>query len=134
MKIKIYPERDKPIFEQIIDSIKYAIGVGVLKPCEKLPSIRNLATELGINRNTVLKAYDILEREGYSTTKRGMGSYVSKNPPQLSMEERKEIISNELNKMLLDAYYLQIPLMQLNELLSLQIKKFVIEMGRRESN
>ncbi len=130
MKIKIDPKRNKPIFDQIIDEIKYAVGAGILKPGSSLPSMRTLASELGVNRNTVLKAYDILEREGFVTTRRGTGSYISSDPPVLKAEERKKIIIQEIDRLLTEAYYLQIPVFQLKETLNERIQAFVLNMGR----
>ena len=54
-----------PIYEQLVDKVKQLIIQGVLKPDEKLPSVRSLAQELTINPNTIQKAYRELEREGY---------------------------------------------------------------------
>ncbi|MCG1010252.1 GntR family transcriptional regulator [Salinicoccus sp. ID82-1] len=66
-----------PIYEQLIDRIKQLIIQGVIKPDEKLPSVRNLAQELTINPNTIQKAYRELEREGYIYSLPGKGSFVS---------------------------------------------------------
>lgn len=63
-----------PIFEQIKKQINRFIKLGVLKPDDRLPSVRSLALELGINPNTVAKAYQELEAEGivYTLTKKGV--------------------------------------------------------------
>ena len=53
------------VFQQIVDYYKRYITLGIIKEDEKLPSCRNLASELGINPNTVERAYKILEQEGY---------------------------------------------------------------------
>lgn len=66
-----------PIYEQLIDRVKQLIIQGVIKPDEKLPSVRSLAQELTINPNTIQKAYRELEREGYIYSLPGKGSFVS---------------------------------------------------------
>ncbi len=65
------------IFEQIKNQISRFIELGVLKPNEKLPSVRMLASDLGINPNTVARAYDELEKEGVIYTLNKKGVFVS---------------------------------------------------------
>lgn len=133
MIIRIDPESPNPIYSQITEEVKHAVGVGAFKPGDPLPSIRTLAANLGINRNTVLKAYDILEREGYVETKKGSGSYISKAPPALSMDERLDIVYKSMDRMLMDAYYLQIPIKRLREILNERIREFVLHSDRKPS-
>lgn len=66
-----------PIYEQICTNIIRLASAGVLKPGDKLSPVRSLASELGINPNTVAKAYRLLESEGYIISNIGRGSYVS---------------------------------------------------------
>jgi len=66
-----------PIYTQIMDLIKRRIAVGELKVGQQLPSVRDLAQQVVVNPNTVQKAYLELEREGYVSTQRGMGTFVS---------------------------------------------------------
>ena len=67
------------IYEQIKSQIEKFIDSGVLKGNDKLPSVRNLAQDLGINPNTVMKAYQELEKNGYIYTVNKKGVFVSKN-------------------------------------------------------
>ena len=66
-----------PIYEQICTNIIRLASAGVLKPGDKLLPVRSLASELGINPNTVAKAYKLLENDGYIVSNDGRGSYVS---------------------------------------------------------
>jgi len=66
----------RPIYEQIKDGLRKLIVTGGLEPDEKLPSVRALATELGINPNTIQRAYNDLEGEGYIYSIPGKGSFV----------------------------------------------------------
>jgi len=69
--------RDKrPIYEQIVSAIEDEIVRGLMKPDEPLPSVRNLATDLSINPNTIQKAYRQLEADGYTYSVPGRGSFV----------------------------------------------------------
>lgn len=69
-----------PIYEQIIAQAKEYVLKGWLKPGEVLPSIRKLATMIGVNPNTVAKAYQELERQHIIVTIRGKGTFVEENP------------------------------------------------------
>lgn len=75
----IKPTSRLPIFEQLKAQILEFISLGVLSPNDKLPSVRSLATELTINPNTVAKAYQELELQGYVYTVPGKGCFVGDN-------------------------------------------------------
>ena len=77
-----------PIFEQIRESIKKQILADILPPGEKLPSVRVLAGELGINPNTIQKAYTELESDGFVYTVSGKGVFVSEKNEGLLMKEQ----------------------------------------------
>ncbi len=74
----------KPIYEQIKDGLRRLVVTGAIKKDEKLPSVRELATQLSINPNTIQKAYKELEHEGYIYTISGRGSFAA---------ERKDVNS-----------------------------------------
>lgn len=80
--IIIDPRSRIPIFEQIKNSITELIYTGVLKPHDQIPSIRGLAQDLGLNVNTVKKAFQDLESFGIIYTLSGRGSFVSENIPK----------------------------------------------------
>lgn len=73
----------KPIYEQILDGLKREITLGNLRENEALPSIRNLAKDLGISVITTKRAYEELEREGYIYTVVGKGCYVAERDTEL---------------------------------------------------
>ena len=83
-----------PIYEQIVEAIKEAILSNQLSPNEALPSVRALSKE--ISALTVKKAYDFLEKEGYTTTVHGKGSYVL----EVSQNEVKENCLKETEELL----------------------------------
>lgn len=82
----------KPIYEQIIDSIKSLIVSGVLERDDQLPSVRQLAQELAINPNTIQKAYGELEREGVIYSLKGRGSFVGSGIQELRMVQQQGLI------------------------------------------
>lgn len=65
----------RPIYEQVKDSLRRLIVSGALSPDEKLPSVRELASQLVINPNTIQRAYRELEHEGYIVSVPGKGSF-----------------------------------------------------------
>ncbi|MGN0558715.1 MAG: GntR family transcriptional regulator [Acutalibacteraceae bacterium] len=66
-----------PIYEQLYNNTVRLISLGALQPGEKLPPVRTLASQLGVNPNTVAKAYQMLERDGVVYSVVGRGSFVS---------------------------------------------------------
>ena len=68
-----------PIYAQLMDTLKRRIVTGRYLPGEKLPSVRELAAEAGVNPNTVQRAFSELEREGLIYTQRATGKYVTEN-------------------------------------------------------
>ena len=91
--IKVDTSKFVPIYQQIKIQIKRQIGLGLLKPHQMLPSIRDLATDLLINPNTVARAYRELEMEGYIYTRKGKGCYVSVLSAVMIEEERNMVIN-----------------------------------------
>ncbi len=75
--MKIDLRSSVPIYQQIAEGIRAEIAVGVYRPGEGLPSIRNLAVRLKVNQNTVHKAYGELEAEGLISQRRGLGMFVT---------------------------------------------------------
>jgi GntR family transcriptional regulator len=67
----------KSIYEQVVDNLKELIVHGVLKPDDKLPSVRDLSGQITVNPNTVQKAYAELERQGYVYMVSGLGTFVA---------------------------------------------------------
>ncbi|WP_010193246.1 GntR family transcriptional regulator [Bacillus sp. m3-13] len=76
-------DADKPIYLQIIDRISKEIVRGVLKPGDKLPSVREMAIQSGVNPNTIQRTYSEMERMEIVETKRGQGTFVTENEEML---------------------------------------------------
>ena len=76
----------RPIYAQIMDGLRQQIAAGVLQPGDKLPSVRELATELAINPNTIQRAYRELEQSGFIATVAGKGCFVCAAPTDPNAE------------------------------------------------
>lgn len=90
MKIEIEADSKVPIYVQIEEQIRAMIAAGQLRPGDQLPTIRQLATDLRINYNTVAHAYMELDRDGLITTQRGRGTFVAGAPGEAEMERLRE--------------------------------------------
>lgn len=90
--IQINYRDSRPIYEQIKDGFRKLILTGVLLPDERMPSVRELATNLAINPNTIQRAYRELEQEGYICSVPGKGSFVSDASDAAAMR-RKELLN-----------------------------------------
>ena len=97
MKIIINSSSMVPIYEQIMDQIKAKITAGDLKGHDALPSVRTLAKELKISAQTVKKAYDNLEQEGYTVTVHGKGTYVAAANTERMKEEQRRKVETDLD-------------------------------------
>ncbi|WP_283608213.1 GntR family transcriptional regulator [Faecalispora anaeroviscerum] len=80
-----------PIYEQLNKSISKMAAFGALEPNEQLPSVRTLAQDLGINPNTVQKAYQLLEQNGIIYSVPGKGSYISPDLSVLSQQKASSL-------------------------------------------
>ena len=88
----------RPIYEQIRDELRKLIVTGAIGVDDKLPSVRALATELAINPNTIQRAYNELETEGYLYSVPGKGSFACR--PQSADQARRETLLEELKGLL----------------------------------
>lgn len=95
-------DNSTPIYLQIINIIKKDIITGKLSLGEKLPSTRELALKYGINPNTSGRIYKEMEREGITTTKRGLGTFVTESQSKIDQTREhmaKDLINNFLKGM-----------------------------------
>ena len=86
----------EPIYLQIVELVKKNIATGDLVPGEKLPSVREMSKDLGVNPNTLQRSYGELERLGITYTRRGMGSFISEGDN--SMKDLKINMGKDLAK------------------------------------
>jgi GntR family transcriptional regulator len=82
-----------PTYLQLVQQVKQAVRLGILKPGDQLPTVKEVVGALAINPNTVLKAYRELDHEGLVEGKRGQGTFVSSQPPPVPPDEVKGLRS-----------------------------------------
>ena len=100
MDFRIDPKSGVPFYRQIIEQVKFAIARGVLGPGEQLPTVRQLAVDLSINPNTVVRAYRELEIEGVLATQQGSGTFVGQTSPQVDELEQQRMLDQILTELL----------------------------------
>ena len=98
-----YQDR-RPLYEQVEEKFRNLILMGVLEPGSRMPSVRQLAMELSINPNTIQRAYNELEAEGYIYSVAGKGSFVSGTADADAV--RRETLRADVKKLLNELRYL----------------------------
>lgn len=118
-----------PVYLQLVDQVKAAAASGALQPGEALPSIRPLAEELRVNRNTVAKAYAELESLGVIESLPGKGCFLKQNHSPLRKEIRRKLLIEEIDQVIVMAHHLQVPGPEFLELI--QARMTALEHKRR---
>jgi len=108
VRIHLSFKSGKPVYLQIVDQVRSAAASGALKDGEALPSIRPLAEELRINRNTVAKAYAELENQGVIESIAGKGSFLRANNSPYKKEVRRKLLTDEVDEAIVQAHHLQV--------------------------
>ena len=102
----IDPRSSKAIYEQIVDAVKEQVWKGILKAGDKMPSVREMASLLTINPNTVSKAYQELEREKVIETLRGKGTFVCQVQVKRVDKEKMEELYKNLKNICIELHYM----------------------------
>lgn len=97
-KIKLDFRSSEPLYLQIARQVEQMVGQGELKQGDQLPTVRELATELRINFNTVGRAYRLLDETRLISTQRGRGTYIWESPTEETMRTLREKNLEELAK------------------------------------
>jgi GntR family transcriptional regulator len=117
VQIRIDPADGVPIYRQIVNQIRYCVASGLLEPGDELPTIRALALQLKVTPNTIVKAYEELEREGVVHKRHGSGTFVSGERTRLADRERRRIIEQRIDTLLTEAHHLGFSLEELFKLI-----------------
>lgn len=108
MLFQINFKSGKPVDLQLVDQVRHAAASGALRVGEPLPSIRPLAEQLRINRNTVAKAYAELETQGIIETLPGKGCFVKENNSPFRKEVRQEVLVEAIDDVIVRAHHFQV--------------------------
>jgi GntR family transcriptional regulator len=100
LEFRIDVKSGVPFYRQIIEQVKFAIARGNLQPGVQLPTVRQLAVDLSINPNTVIRAYKEMEIEGLLETHQGSGTFITNHRPEIGSVERQRMLDQILTEML----------------------------------
>ena len=103
MFFEINPTNGIAIFEQIARQVKYAVANGALRVGELVPSVRELATKLAVNPNTVARAYRDLQTDGFLEPIRGEGLRVTKQAIERSRKHRTKLLHDRIRLVVVEA-------------------------------
>jgi GntR family transcriptional regulator len=106
MRFQLNFTSGKPVYLQVVDQVKSAAASGAIRPGEPLPSIRPLAEELRVNRNTVAKAYAELEHQGVIETVAGKGCFVRAGSSPFRKAVRLELLTQDMDDAVTQAHHL----------------------------
>lgn len=104
----------EPPYEQVIYAVKKAVLAGQLRPGDRFPSVRQLSQDLRINPNTAHKAVAALQNEGILEVLPGVGTVIAKRAP-VTPQQRHEILGDQLERLVVEAKRVGLPLDELQE-------------------
>jgi GntR family transcriptional regulator len=134
MQFRIDNASDRAVYLQITDQVKRDIALGRLAKEERLPTVRQLAQQLAINPNTIAKAYRQLEQEGIIVTRAGAGAFVANLDSLLSRAVRRRLICDELERIVVEAFHMQIDRETITEWFRAAMAKFNLDSARGSSS
>ncbi len=108
MRFQLQLKSGKPVYLQLVDQVKAAVAAGSVRDGDPLPSIRPLAEELRVNRNTVAKAYAELERQGAIETVAGKGCFIRTTQSPFRKDARLKLLASEIDQAVVQAHHLQV--------------------------
>ena len=103
----------RPIYEQVKDGIRKLAYSGMIEPDEKLPSVRELASKLAINPNTISRAYRELEQEGFIYSMTGKGTFINQGFDK--NDRRKEELYQQFDKTVKELFEVSVSMTELKE-------------------
>jgi GntR family transcriptional regulator len=123
MIFKIDSSSPKPVYQQLIDQVKYAVATGRLADGDRLDPIRDVAIQTRVNRNTIARAYMELEREGVIRTRTGQGSFVCGDGQAVGKARARKILADEIDDLLAQAHQFRLSEDEVLELLRERLEK-----------
>ena len=123
------PTSGVPLYVQLQQQVQQRILTGQLADGEQLPSVRDLSSQLGLNPLTVSKVYQLLERDGFVETRRGLGTYVSHQAPALRLEARRRQVEPAVEQLVTEAMHLGLSEREIQSLLREKFRQFKAKPG-----
>ena len=124
MRLQLNYRSSKPVYLQVVDQVKAGVASGALRAGEPLPSIRPLAEELRVNRNTIAKAYAELESQGAIETVAGKGCFIRETSSPYTKDARLKLLTQEIDDAVVQAHHLQVEKADLLRLVEQRFETF----------
>ncbi len=124
MSIRLSPSSAVPIYRQIVDQISLQIASGRFKAGDRLPSVREMARALPANQNTVLKAYELLERDGLIDRRHGDGTFIAEGGSPLRLSERRRRVAEAIAQAVVLARHFRLSDDEVRRVLNEQLDAF----------
>jgi GntR family transcriptional regulator len=127
--VRIESTSGMPITRQIADQIRSQCASGVLAPGDLMPSVRQLARELAVNQNTILRVYERLTSEGLLDRRQGDGTYVADSLPRGRVKAQRELLQGEIDRVAQRARDLAVNADEIHEMLDASFSRLEKERG-----
>ncbi len=124
MKLHLENSSAQPIYRQLVEQLRLQVARGEILDGHRLPSVRELALELRINPNTVARAYSELEREGVVIRQQGRGVFVTERKPKVPAAQRRRLLDEHLDQLLVAAWKLGVDSEELIDRLASRASEF----------
>lgn len=121
--LEVNPHSGIPLYVQLVEQIKRAVQVGILRPGDSLPTVRGLAAELHIALNTIVKAYGELETLGVIETRGGAGTVVSAGVDSVLRRQAVEQVRQRLHELASDAAALEVSERELRDWIEAEVRR-----------
>ena len=124
MILDLEPQSPVPLYQQIVEQVRSLIALGALKAGDRLPTVRELAVQARVNRNTSARAVQQLEHEGVVRTRVGQGTFVADGAVHVDRAARGASVDVALDRLLVEAHLAGVPHEELGWRLSRRIEAF----------
>ena len=111
--LQLDPARPEPLYQQIVEQVRRLVALGALRPGDRLPTVRELAVQARVNRNTAGRAVQELEREGLVRTRVGQGTFVADGAEPRGKDVRLGVVDGAIERLVIEAQSVGFPLDEL---------------------
>ncbi len=121
--VEVDPSSPVALYLQISEQFRRLIALRALQPGDRLPTIRDLAVQLRVNRNTAARAIQHLESEGFVTTRVGRGTFVERSAVPVDRARRDRVVDRAIERLLVEARTVGLPLADLGERVAREVER-----------
>lgn len=124
MELNLDPSSPVPLYLQMVEQVRNLIAIGSLRPGDRLPAVRELASRARVNRNTAARAVQRLEQDGLVQARVGQGTFILDTAGQVDPQVRDQAVDDLMDRVIREAATLGVPLEELGWRLSRRVERF----------